>query len=133
MNKINLYHPRILEIEKLPFHFEKQEDDPLFIANNPFCGDRFKIFDPSGNFTSLAFYGHGCAVSKASTSLFVELVEKYSRKEMVKMAKDFLDYISENEFKCPIEELEIFNQVRNFPARKECALLPWKAFLKFEE
>lgn len=134
-NFLDLYHPQILELDKHPYHFEQFDEEPLLTANNPFCGDRFKVYDKSPNkkFSDLVFYGHGCAVSKASTSLMVELFEHKSLTEMKELADQFVKFIIKESDHCPDKKLLIFEKVRNHPSRLDCALLVWKKWLnKFQ-
>lgn len=129
--KNQLYHPAILQTAEDPYHFAKPEGDPLFIANNPYCGDRFKIYAASIQSAGVVyFHGHGCAVSKASTSIFVELFESMDLPDLKQIANNYVDFVQNREDSCPHEKLEIFRAVQDFPARFECALLPWKAFIK---
>ena len=127
----NLYHPEILKLSQKPYRYKKINNEAWLIANNPFCGDRFKVFSEEGE--RYSFYGHGCAVSKASTSLFVELLESTSLMELDELAHRFVDYIQGKTDICPNSKLEIFSAVKNFPARQDCALLSWKAYLKRRE
>ncbi len=129
---LDLYHPRILELDKHPYHFKKCVEEPILIANNPFCGDRFKLFDKSPNkdYAALFFYGHGCAVSKASTSLLVELFEQKGLTGIRELADQFAKFIYKETDHCAEDKLLIFENVRNHPSRLDCALLGWNELLK---
>ena len=130
---MKLYHPQILAIEKHPYHFESIEDEPIFVANNPMCGDRFKLFDLNKNepLGDMRFYGFGCSVSKASTSLFVELLEQKGARATLEIASSFIQYVQGVQQVAPLAQLEIFSSVREYPSRHDCVLLPWTSFLKY--
>ena len=70
-----LYKTIILEHNKEPFFFEKNEKATYGLkAYNQICGDRFELyFDvKNGLISDLTFHGFGCAISKASTSVLVK-------------------------------------------------------------
>lgn len=81
--------------------------------NNPLCGDKIRLTGKisDGKLTKIAFSGDGCAVSKASASLFTQEVKGQNIEK--------LKNITENEV------LELLG-IQLTPARIKCALLVYK-------
>ncbi len=111
----DLYREVIIERYKSPLfrgsldpHTYSYEDE------NPLCGDHIKIdirVNESGIVTDVAFDGHGCSISQASSDLLLESI----------VGK-------------PIEEVKNLNKqsvmdllgIELGPVRLKCALLPLK-------
>jgi nitrogen fixation protein NifU and related proteins len=79
-------------------------------GSNPVCGDRIRVTGrvTQGVLTDIAFEGEGCAISKASASLFTERVKGMSLDEV--RAQTEADVLGEL-------------GVELTPARTKCALL----------
>lgn len=100
-------------------------------GHNPSCGDEIElemVFDGE-IIKDLAFTGHGCAISQASTSIMIDIVKGKTKKEALALTEKFISMIKreimdENE----LEELEdaiAFKNISNMPARVKCAVLAW--------
>lgn len=88
-------------------------NDYTYEDSNPLCGDEVRI-DVRVNgdaIDEVAFSGQGCAISQASASILMELVEGKTLDEVKRIDKDEL-----------LEELGI----ELSPARLKCALLSLK-------
>ena len=77
----------------------------------------------------MAFSGHGCAISQASTSIMIDVLKGKTVEEAKEIIKTFIDMIkretkSEEELE-KLEEAIAFRNVANMPARVKCALLAW--------
>ena len=77
----------------------------------------------------MAFSGHGCAISQASTSIMIDVLKGKTVEEAKEITKTFIDMIkretkSEEELE-KLEEAIAFRNVANMPARVKCALLAW--------
>jgi nitrogen fixation NifU-like protein len=77
----------------------------------------------------MAFLGHGCAISQASTSIMIDVLKGKTIEEAESIIKTFIDMIkretkSEEELE-KLEEAIAFKNVANMPARVKCALLAW--------
>lgn len=132
-------YPAILKAHtNTPYHFEKIENQETIKAYNPICGDRFKVFvDYSENkIQTLHFFGYGCSVSKASTSVLAKSLEGKSLKEALQLCDHFLKFVSNESPPDGVnlsEEFLAFSGVRDFPERLECAALSWREMKKFLE
>jgi nitrogen fixation protein NifU and related proteins len=132
MNPKALYHPLILQHSKQPVRYGKREDAPQTLdAYNPLCGDRFQVYVElaDGQVVDLSFYGHGCSVSKASTSVLVDTLRGKTVAEARRLAEQFIAMIEEGA-EPAVEAFAPFAAARAFPGRKSCATLPWVAWLK---
>ena len=77
----------------------------------------------------MAFSGHGCAISQASTSIMIDTLKVKTIEEAKEIIKTFIEMIkrettNEEELK-KLEDAIAFKNVSNMPARVKCALLAW--------
>ena len=101
------------------------------VGHNPNCGDEITLeLKLNGDIIEdMAFSGHGCAISQASTSIMIDVLKGKTIKEAKEIIKTFIDMIkretkSEEELE-KLEEAIAFRNVANMPARVKCALLAW--------
>ena len=107
----------------------------MVLANNPVCGDKFELYFKldSDRIVDIHFYGFGCAVSRASTSVLVKSLESRSINNARKIISDFLVMIDKTQKvvdNVP-DEFAAFHAVRQFPERYDCAALSWLEAQKF--
>ena len=131
-----LYHPIIKQHNLAPINFEKIEGRAVVMANNSICGDRFEFFAKCDGerLEAISFYGFGCAVSKASSSILVKLLEGKSVMEAIETCDAFITYLNEKKgsgMSTYLKDFEAFNAIWEFPQRYECAALPWKEVASF--
>lgn len=101
------------------------------LGHNPNCGDEIELeLKLNGNIIEdMAFTGHGCAISQASTSIMIDTLKGKSIEDAKEIVKIFINMIkretkNEEELK-KIEDAIAFKNVSNMPARVKCALLAW--------
>lgn len=101
------------------------------MGHNPNCGDEIKLEVKINGDTieDLAFTGHGCAISQASTSIMIDTLRGKKKEEAKEIVKTFIEMIKretkdENELK-KLEDAIAFKNISNMPARVKCALLAW--------
>ena len=101
------------------------------IGHNPNCGDEITLeLKLNGNvIEDMAFSGHGCAISQASTSIMIDTLKGKTIDEAKEIIKTFIEMIKrettdEEELK-KLEDAIAFRNVANMPARVKCALLAW--------
>ena len=132
-----LYQEVIIRHSKQPFHFEeKMPCDHIVVANNPVCGDNynFYIHSDSERIQEIYFHGFGCAISKASNSILVTLINNRDWREAYRYCNSFLAYLdNKNEgVQEPVDvAFEAFLAVHEFPSRMDCATLGWREIKKF--
>lgn len=100
-------------------------------GKNPSCGDEIelelKIDD--GIVVDAAFTGIGCAISRASVTIMIDLIKGKSVAEAKELADIFLKMATrEDVCETDLEKLEdaaALQGVSNMPARVKCATMPW--------
>ena len=128
----NVYNELIMEHSMNSYNKKKLENaDYCEVGHNPNCGDEITIeLKLNGDIIEdMAFSGHGCAISQASTSIMIDVLKGKTIKEAKEIIKTFIDMIkretkSEEELE-KLEEAIAFRNVANMPARVKCALLAW--------
>ncbi len=109
------------------------------MGHNPNCGDEIKLemkLD-SNVIKDMAFVGHGCAISQASTSIMIDTLKGKTLDEAKEIIKTFIGMIKreitdEKELE-KLEDAIAFKNVSNMPARVKCALLAWHTIEKMLE
>lgn len=101
-------------------------------GHNPSCGDEItiqvKITD--GVIEDLAYTGSGCAISQASASMMIDLLQGKTVEEALETIEIFLgmikreihdmDFLEEK-----LDEAVVLQNISNLPARVKCAVLAW--------
>lgn len=100
-------------------------------GHNPSCGDDIVIELKLNNNTveEAAFNGSGCAISQASTSMMIDLINGKSVEEALVLTETFLAMIKkvitdDTELEI-LEDAIAFKNISNMPARVKCAVLAW--------
>lgn len=119
-HSMNSYNKKVLK-----------EADYSEVGHNPNCGDEITLqLKLNGNvIEDMAFSGHGCAISQASTSIMIDTLKGKTIEEAKGIIKTFIEMIKreitdENELE-KLEDAIAFRNVSNMPARVKCALLAW--------
>lgn len=101
------------------------------MGHNPNCGDEIELqVKLNGNvIEDMAFSGHGCAISQASTSIMIDTLKGKTLEEAKQIIDTFIGMIKreitdEAELK-KLDEAIALRNVSNMPARVKCALLAW--------
>lgn len=127
-----MYNELIMEHSMNSYNKKKLESyDYCELGHNPNCGDEIEIeVKLNGNtIEDMAFTGHGCAISQASTSIMIDTLKGKTIEEAKEIIKTFIDMIkrettSEEELE-KLEDAIAFRNISNMPARVKCALLAW--------
>ena len=108
-------------------------------GHNPSCGDdiTLEIKKDGDTITDLAFTGHGCAISQASTSIMIDLLKGKTAEQATKLISIFIrmikrEDVSEEELN-ELEEAQALKNISNMPARVKCAELAWYTMQKLLE
>lgn len=128
----NIYNELIMEHSMNSYNKKKLENaDYQELGHNPNCGDEITLeLKLDGNkIADMAFTGHGCAISQASTSIMIDTLKGKTIEEAKEIIETFIEMIKreeKDEEKLKIlEEAIAFRNVANMPARVRCALLAW--------
>lgn len=114
-------------------HNEKHLDNANIIVEgkNPSCGDEItlELQVEKGIIVDASFTGVGCAISKASTSIMIDLLRGESLEKAREIINTFFSMIKrENVDEAKLETLEdalALENISNMPARVKCATMPW--------
>lgn len=132
MNLNEVYTELIIEHSQSG-HNEKILKDLTFEerGHNPSCGDdiTLQVKIEEGIIKEAAFNGVGCAISKASTSMMIDLITGKTVEEALQLVEKFFSMIKkeitdEKELEI-LEDAIIFKNISNLPARVKCAVLAW--------
>lgn len=128
----DVYNELIMEHSMNSYNKKKIENaDFCEIGHNPNCGDEItlQLKIDGDKIQDMAFSGHGCAISQASTSIMIDTLKGKTIEEAKEIIKTFIEMIKrETKSEEELEKLEdaiAFRNVANMPARVKCALLAW--------
>lgn len=128
----NVYNELIMEHSMNSYNKKKLDKaDYCEVGHNPNCGDEITLeLKMDGNkIKDMAFSGHGCAISQASTSIMIDTLKGKTIEEAKDIIKTFIGMIDrkvtdEKELK-KLEDAVAFKDISHMPARVKCALLAW--------
>ena len=127
-----MYNELIMEHSMNSYNKKKLDNaDYSELGHNPNCGDeiQLEIKVKDNIIEDMAFTGHGCAISQASTSIMIDTLKGKTVEEAKNIIKTFIKMIKrettdEEELK-KLEDAIAFKNISNMPARVKCALLAW--------
>ena len=127
-----IYNELIMEHSMNSYNKRNLETpDECKLGHNPNCGDEITLEIKLNGDTieDMAFTGHGCAISQASTSIMIDTLKGKTIQQAKDIIKTFIKMIKrETTNEEELEKLEdaiAFRNVSNMPARVKCALLAW--------
>lgn len=128
----DIYNDFIME-HSMNSYNKKKMDKPDFceIGHNPNCGDEITLEVKINNnvIEDMAFGGHGCAISQASTSIMIDTLKGKTIQEAKSIISTFIGMIKrEITDEAELQKLEdaiALKNVAHMPARVKCALLAW--------
>ena len=99
---------------------------------NPSCGDHLVLqlkVNCDRIIEEAAFTGDGCAISQASTSMMIDLIEGKTVEEAQRLAGIFIGMIKgkvtdEDQIE-ELEDAQAFRDIAHMPSRVKCAVLGW--------
>ena len=92
----NIYNELIMEHSMNSYNKKKLEHaDFCEIGHNPNCGDEItlELNVKDGKIEDMAFSGHGCAISQASTSIMIDTLKGKTLEEAKEIIKAFIGMI----------------------------------------
>ena len=128
----DIYNDLIMEHSMNSYNKKELHDATCSeMGHNPSCGDEIKLELKLNNgvIEDMAFTGHGCAISQASTSIMIDTLKGKTVEQAREIIKTFIEMIKreitdEQELE-KLEDAIAFKNVSNMPARVKCALLAW--------
>ena len=106
-------------------------DDPSYYSsdtNNESCIDEIQLMAKVEDqvIQDLRFDGEACAICTSSTSIMIDTVIGKKISEAKEKIEEFTKMLNEEEYRPEIlEEAIVYEDIKNQPSRKKCALLPW--------
>ncbi len=127
-----MYNDLIMEHSMNSYNKKKLDQaDFSELGHNPNCGDEITLELKVNNnvIEDMAFTGHGCAISQASTSIMIDTLKGKTIEEAKEIIDTFIKMIKreitdEKELE-KLEDAIAFKNISNMPARVKCALLAW--------
>ena len=95
-NLDNIYNDLIMEHSMNSYNKRKlQNADYQEMGHNPSCGDEITLEIKLNNnvIEDMAFSGHGCAISQASTSIMIDTLKGKTVEEAKEIIKTFIGMI----------------------------------------
>ena len=131
-NLDEVYNDLIMEHSMNSYNKKKlNHADFCEVGHNPNCGDEItlELNVKDGVIEDMAFSGHGCAISQASTSIMIDTLKGKTLEEAKEIIKTFIGMIkreiTDEEELEKLEDAIAFQNVSHMPARVKCALLAW--------
>lgn len=130
----SLYMAVVSDHSKNPHHHGVLEGVEALQLNNPTCGDVISLtvqFD-GDTIENIAFDGHGCTISIASSSMMTDAVVGKSKAEALELAEIFSLMVQgqTDQRQNELGDASFMAGVSKFPQRIKCATLPWNALKK---
>lgn len=133
----DLYQAIILEHSKHPRHYGALPAATHSSEGyNPLCGDQVEVFLNlvGDRIESLRFEAAACAITKASASMMTSDLKGKTLDEAQHSLRHLKTMIETDRTQAivaqPEDPLAALAEVRQFPARIACAMLPWETLMK---
>ena len=100
---------------------------------NPSCGDAIDIESKveNGVIVDIRQDGQGCSICCSSASIMSEVIKGMKVDEATNLIDNYLKMVSNQEYdeSLDFDELQVFQTVKDFPARVRCASISSQALL----
>ena len=100
---------------------------------NPSCGDMIDVesYVNNGVIEDIRHDGQGCSICCASASIMSEVVKGMKVADAEYFLKNYLLMVSNQEYdeSLDFDELQVFDGIKDFPARVRCASISSQALL----
>lgn len=130
----SLYQGIIVNHAKEPLNYGKLDSfSHCFEGYNALCGDKILVYlkVKDSRIEEMKFESAACAICNASASMLSERIKGLLIEDWESFFDDFRRFIAsphnpQSSTSSLGKSLESFKALKNFPGRKQCALLPWK-------
>ncbi len=99
-------------------------------SRNPLCGDELTFYGQvqGDELVDASFEARGCSIVQASADMMVDLIRGHTVSEVTDQIDAFEAMLEgpDDEPSEDLGDLRLLREVRRFPVRIKCALLPWK-------
>jgi len=125
-----IYSEFIMDYSKLKKFVGKIENaTKVEEGKNLSCGDEVTLYLllDGNRIVDAKFEGHGCTISQASTNVMIEQIIGKTKEEALELLRNAENMILGKEFNEKLlGPILNFYDVKNYPMRVKCFLLPWK-------
>jgi nitrogen fixation NifU-like protein len=125
------YHAIVLEHQRNPRNFGALAGfTHAANGDNALCGDhvRVEVEYRDGRVVAMRFSGESCAIATASASMLSEIATGRDAAAIAELAMRLRALVGgEIERDATLGALNALAELRNYPSRRKCALLPWAA------
>jgi len=134
-NLSNIYREIIMDHYKNPRNKGLSNDESYQKCHikNPSCGDAIDIESKveNGKIVDIRQDGSGCSICCASASIMSEVVKGMEVKQAEIFLDNYLKMVSNQEYdeSIDLDELQVFDGIKDFPARVKCASISSQALL----
>lgn len=134
-NMSNLYREIIMDHYKNPRNkgIKNEEGYIKCHLKNPSCGDAIDVETKveNGVITDVRQDGTGCSICCSSASIMTEVVKGMKVDDCKNLLNNYLLMVSNQEFdhEVDFDELQVFDGIKDFPARVRCASISSQALL----
>jgi len=131
----DLYQKTMIQHGNNPLNFGKPlEYEHTEEGFNALCGDKINIYfsNIDNKEVNFSFVSVGCIICKASGSLMTKELNKKDLENIEASIDHAMIGINKGNLKDDFfsNELMTLNQIKNFPSRLKCALLPWETAMR---
>ena len=131
----DLYQKTMIQHGNNPLNFGKPlEYEHTEEGFNALCGDKINIYfsNIDNKEVNFSFVSVGCIICKASGSLMTKELNKKDLENIEASIDNAMIGINKGNLKDDFfsNELMTLNQIKNFPSRLKCALLPWETAMR---
>ena len=131
----DLYQKTMIQHGNNPLNFGKPlEYEHTEEGFNALCGDKINIYfsNIDNKEVNFSFVSVGCIICKASGSLMTKELNKHNLENIEASIDHAMIGINKGNLKDDFfsNELMTLNQIKNFPSRLKCALLPWETAMR---
>ena len=131
----DLYQKTMIQHGNNPLNFGKPlEYEHTEEGFNALCGDKINIYfsNIDNKEVNFSFVSVGCIICKASGSLMTKELNKNNLENIEASIDHAMIGINKGNLKDDFfsNELMTLNQIKNFPSRLKCALLPWETAMR---
>jgi nitrogen fixation NifU-like protein len=123
-----LYRAQVLDHQRAPRHYGVLDGATHQAEGaNALCGDRLQVqaLVQDGRVLAMGFTAEACAIATAAASMLSELAVGRSVGELAQIETRFLEFLAGREEARELGALAALGELRRYPARRACALLPF--------
>jgi len=129
MTASDLYQQRVLDHQRAPRHYGAlAAATHRADGENALCGDHlhYDVRLADGRIAALAFTAQACAITTAAASMLAELAAGMDVAALTRLEARFAAFLrGDAEADPTLGELVALAELRRYPARRQCALLPF--------